>query len=94
MRRENDSTGGQPTVSGAVDFAAIAAACGYRHAVSCDSLDGFETAFRDLAGRGGPSLLHVKILPGSLAKLIRPTVKPPEVAQRFRAFLAAQKARA
>ena len=84
----HDSTGGQPTVSPSVDFAAIAAACGYARAASCDSLEGFEELCRRLSGGSGPSLLHVKIQPGSLAKLIRPTVKPPEVARRFRAFLA------
>jgi phosphonopyruvate decarboxylase len=30
----------------------------------------------------------VRIAPGSLPKLIRPTVKPKDVARRFRAFLA------
>jgi phosphonopyruvate decarboxylase len=84
----HDSTGGQPTVSGSVDFAAIAAACGYAHAASCDSLATFEELFGLLAAAPGPSLLHVKILPGSLPKLIRPTVKPPEVARRFKTFLA------
>lgn len=84
----HDSTGGQPTVSGSVDFAAIAAACGYRTAVSCDSLPAFEALFTQLSAAAGPGLLHVKILPGSLPKLIRPTVKPPEVARRFKAFLA------
>lgn len=83
----HDSTGGQPTVSASVDFAAVAVACGYRLALSCDSLAGFETAYREAAGREGPSLIHVRIQPGSLAKLGRPTVRPPEVARRFRAFV-------
>jgi phosphonopyruvate decarboxylase len=83
----HDSTGGQPTVSGIVDFAAVAAACGYRQAVTCDNLAAFEELFTALRAMPGPSLLHVKIRPGSLAKLIRPTVKPPEVASRFKAFL-------
>src|SRR6202012_2616416 len=34
---DHDSTGGQPTVSPPVDFAAVALACGYRHAFTCDS---------------------------------------------------------
>ena len=49
----HDSTGGQPTVSPGVDFAAVALACGYRYAASCGTLDGFESAFRDAAGRPG-----------------------------------------
>jgi phosphonopyruvate decarboxylase len=84
----HDSTGGQPTVSAAVDFAAVAAACSYRNAATCDSVDGFAELFDSFAKKNGPSLLHVRIAPGSLAKLIRPTVKPKDVARRFRAFLA------
>ncbi|MDT8331587.1 phosphonopyruvate decarboxylase [Roseomonas gilardii] len=84
----HDSTGGQATVSASVDFAAVALACGYRAAFSCASLDGFEAAFRQALAKGGPALIHARIAPGSMAKLGRPTVKPPEVARRFRAFLA------
>ena len=51
-----------------------------------------ETAIREAfaAARSsdGPHLIRVKIAPGSLDKLCRPTVKPPEVARRFKAFLA------
>src|SRR5215213_3609738 len=84
----HDSTGGQPTASPGVDFAAIALACGYRYAGACGTLDGFESAFRDAAGGPGPALIHLRIAPGSMAKLGRPTVGPAEVAQRFKAFLA------
>jgi phosphonopyruvate decarboxylase len=87
----HDSTGGQPTVSGAVDFAAVAAACGYRQTVTCNNLAAFDELFTALSAMLGPSLLHVKIQPGSLPKLIRPTVRPPEVASRFKAFLAGRK---
>jgi phosphonopyruvate decarboxylase len=86
----HDSTGGQPTVSASVDFPAIAAACGYARAATCDSLDGFGQLLGDFSKKQEPSLLHVRIQPGSLPKLIRPTVKPPEVARRFRAFLGAR----
>jgi phosphonopyruvate decarboxylase len=33
----------------------------------------------------------MRIAPGSMAKLGRPTVKPPDVARRFRDFLASWK---
>jgi phosphonopyruvate decarboxylase len=85
----HDSTGGQRTVSSLVDFAEIALACAYAFAASCDSLAGFERAVSTALARPGPSLVHVRIAPGSLANLGRPTIKPPEAAQRFRAFLAA-----
>ena len=41
----HDSTGGQSTVSANVEFADIAAACGYASAAKCDTLGGFEQAF-------------------------------------------------
>jgi phosphonopyruvate decarboxylase len=85
----HDSTGGQATVSPNVDFAAVALACGYASGTSADSLAGFERAFRATRDEPGPHLLHVRIAPGSHAELGRPTIKPPEVARRFRAFLAA-----
>ncbi|WP_043835995.1 phosphonopyruvate decarboxylase [Muricoccus aerilatus] len=84
----HDSTGGQATVSASVDFAAVALACGYRQAFLAESLDGFEAAFRAALAGGGPSMIHLRIAPGSMAKLGRPTVGPAEVARRFQAFLA------
>jgi len=83
----HDSTGGQPTVSEGVDFAEVAVACGYRLAISCDSLAGFEAAFGQAAVARGPSLVHARIRPGSIEKLGRPTVAPPDVARRFRDFV-------
>ena len=83
----HDSTGGQATVSPMVDFAGVALACGYAHAFTCDSAAGFEAAFALALGTTGPALIHVRISPGSLKVLGRPTIAPHEVAQRFRAFL-------
>jgi len=83
----HDSTGGQPTASPGVDFARVAVACGYRAGYHCDSLAGFEAAYRRAVRGRGPSLIHVRIRPGSMTKLSRPTVTPPEVALRFRAFV-------
>ncbi len=83
----HDSTGGQATVSATVDFAGVALACGYAHAFTCDSAAGFDAAFAQALGTAGPVLLHVRIRPGSLAVLGRPTIAPHEVAQRFRGFL-------
>ncbi len=86
----HDSTGGQPTVSASVRFESIAQACGYARAASCNSLEAFEELFLAYCALPGPCLIHVSILPGSLARLIRPTVKPFDVALRFKAFLAQQ----
>lgn len=84
----HDSTGGQATASPGVDFAGVALACGYRSAAACDGLDGFEEALAAALAAAGPHMIHMRIRPGSLAKLGRPTVKPPEVARRFKDFLA------
>ena len=82
----HDSTGGQQTVSASVDFAAVALDCGYAYAASCDDLEGLEQAWR--GSHGGPSLIHLRIAPGSMEKLGRPTISPTEVALRFKSFLA------
>ncbi|MBV8590591.1 MAG: phosphonopyruvate decarboxylase [Acetobacteraceae bacterium] len=83
-----DSTGGQPTSSHCVDFAGMARCCGYSLVFRANSAEGFQRAVAlALAGRG-PALIHARMRPGSMAKLGRPTVKPPEVARRFKAFLA------
>jgi phosphonopyruvate decarboxylase len=84
----HDSTGGQATVSPHVDFAAIALACGYRQAASCDCLAGFDAALREALAAEGPVFIHMRIAPGSLEKLGRPTIPPHEVARRFQGFLA------
>jgi phosphonopyruvate decarboxylase len=84
----HDSTGGQATVSPNVDFAMIAQACGYRTAWTCDEAGGFKEAMSAARSSDGPHLIRVRISAGSLDPLGRPTVKPPEVARRFKAFLA------
>ncbi|HEX6143392.1 MAG TPA: phosphonopyruvate decarboxylase [Geminicoccaceae bacterium] len=83
----HDSTGGQATVSPVVDFARVALACGYATGTVCDHLAGFEQALGAAFATPGPHLVHLRIRPGSISNLGRPTVKPPEVARRFRAFL-------
>ena len=84
----HDSTGGQATVSASVDIAGAALACGYARAWACDDLNGFERALKAAFAGPGPGLIHLRIAAGSMAGLGRPTVKPPEIAARFKAFLA------
>jgi phosphonopyruvate decarboxylase len=85
----HDSTGGQQTVSATVDFSDVALAAGYRSAYACDDLKGFEESLKAAFASPGPSLVHLRIAPGSLEFLGRPTVAPHEVAQRFKHFLKA-----
>ena len=78
----HDSTGAQATVAAGIDFAAIAAACGYAQAVR-----GTDTAsITDLlqAGRsGGPRFLHLKISRGTIDNLPRPSITPASVLARL-----------
>jgi phosphonopyruvate decarboxylase len=84
----HDSTGGQPTVSTSVDFAGVALSCGYSGAALADDPSGFEQAFAAALAKPGPHLIHVRIRPGSMDNLGRPTLSPRDVADRFMAFLA------
>ncbi len=83
----HDSTGGQPTASPGVNFSAVANACGYPNAHACDDLEGFGQALA-AAWRGhGPHFIHMRIAPGSMENLGRPTLAPAAIARRFRDFL-------
>ncbi len=82
----HDSTGGQATVSPIVSFTRVAAATNYRHAIRADSGDDVTRAVQET--RNGPTLLHVKTQPGSPKELGRPKIKPHEVGDRLKAFMA------
>ncbi len=78
----HDSTGAQFTVSSNVDFARVAQACGYAQVWQGDDVDLVDACLRSPTSRG-PRLLHIKIKPGTMPNLPRPTVTPPEVLQRL-----------
>ncbi|NWK54349.1 phosphonopyruvate decarboxylase [Verrucomicrobiaceae bacterium N1E253] len=83
----HDSTGGQATSSSTVDFAQIASACNYRNVYRADSLDQLSDCLDDSRRRHGPSLIHLKIKPGSPPNLGRPNIPPHQVKERFMQFL-------
>ncbi len=83
----HDSTGGQRTASGVVRFTGVAAAANYRNAVAAERREDVCAAVKQLRHAQGPSLLHIKLRPGSPKNLGRPTVKPHEVKERFMQFL-------
>jgi len=86
----HDSTGGQRTASGIVDFASVSAATNYRNAFAAEREQDVREALKLASSRPGPTLVHVRIRPGSPKNLGRPTVKPHEVKERFMAFLRSQ----
>jgi phosphonopyruvate decarboxylase len=83
----HESTGGQATVSHAVELQAVAAACGYPSAARLETPEELEARLRDGGAGRGPWFIHAPIRPGTLDPLPRPGVAPPDVAQRLRAFL-------
>jgi phosphonopyruvate decarboxylase len=83
----HDSTGGQATASPGVDFAAIAAASGYRSAVTAAGLEAVSSAIGRAVAAPGPHFLRTSIAAGSIEQLGRPSIAPSVVARRFRRFL-------
>ena len=88
--RHRDPSVAVPATGACAPFSAeIAAATNYRNACAADRAEDIRAAVRQLRGVNGPSLLHVKIQPGSPREIGRPTVKPHEVKERFMEFLRA-----
>ncbi len=77
----HDSTGGQPTASGTVDFCALAAACGYPVVERFNRPSDFATWLGSDAV--GPAFVHLPIV-SETGDLPRPEIHPREVAERFR----------
>ena len=78
----HDSTGAQATVSGGVSFAQIAEACGYAIALEGDDLSLLDALFAaDTNHR--PKFGHLKIRPGTIKNLPRPSLSPEDVLQRL-----------
>jgi len=78
----HESTGSQPTVSRALSFAGIAAACGYGLALEGDSLDALDELFAARAVRG-PRFAALRIRPGVDPEPPRPQLGPEQVRARF-----------
>lgn len=78
----HDSTGAQATVSANVNFADVAAACGYSLALDGDTPEVISALFEQEAS-DGPRFAHLKIRTGTLPDLPRPAITPPEVVQRL-----------
>jgi phosphonopyruvate decarboxylase len=86
----HESTGGQATVTHSIDLAAVARACGYPTVERFERPYELENALRDR--RPGLRFLHLKTRPGVRSDLPRPKIKPTEVADRLRRFLAEEAA--
>jgi phosphonopyruvate decarboxylase len=82
----HESTGGQATVSGGIDFAAVAAGCGYRTIWRVDTPEALEAAVAAAIAGDGPAMIHVKVAISAAADLGRPALAPAEVKDQFMAW--------
>ena len=82
----HDSTGGQATVSPAVSFATVAAGCGYAMAVESDELQCLDDVIR-AENAAGPRFVRLRIRPGTVDNLPRPTLTPHAVSRRLMAHI-------
>ena len=76
----HESTGGQATVSTAVDFPGLATACGYR-SVSSPASDGLD--FAGFLQTKAPAFMLIKTSRGVPEGLPRPSIKPADVVRRL-----------
>lgn len=77
------STGGQATASPSVDFAAVAAACGYRNAWSTDDARELAERVGEAHRAPGPSFIHVKISSAEPCESSAPSLTPHQVKAQF-----------
>jgi len=83
----HESTGGQFTVSGGVDWVGMAKAAGYPKAATVGSAEELGAYVRAWEASGGLAFVRVRIRQGAPEKLGRPKTKPFEVAERLAGFL-------
>ena len=76
----HESTGGQATVSPAIDFSMLAAASGYRHVCSATVN---VNRVSDFLQTKAPAFMHTHTTRGVPEGLPRPSVKPADVARRL-----------
>jgi phosphonopyruvate decarboxylase len=79
----HDSTGGQATASHNVDFARVAAACGYANAFYVHNTDELEQRVKEWQQNPQLTFIHLRTAKGSKKDLGRPKVKPYEVKERL-----------
>ncbi len=84
----HDSTGGQETLSGQVNFVELAASFGYPRAVSPGSIQEMIREIRQWKENPVLTMIHMRIQKGSMENLPRPKIQPFEVARRLRDFMA------
>lgn len=83
----HDTTGGQDTVSGNVDFPSLAANSGYPNAVEVNTIKEFVNEVEIWMEHQRLTFLSLRIAKGSKKNLGRPTVSPEQVKNRLMRYL-------
>lgn len=81
------SVGGQPTIGFDIDFCAVAAGVGYKHAWKVDSKKDLKKAVPELFTKEGPCLLEVCVSMDSRPDLGRPKSTPSDNKEALMEFL-------
>ena len=84
-----ESTGGQPSISSAVDLAALARSCGYPGVQKVFQLGLLEMALASCQPNSGPHLVLVKASIAPVKDIPRVSHTPVEIRDRFRAAVLA-----
>lgn len=79
----HDSTGGQDTVSATIDFATIAAGCGYSHVEVVYTIEQLETTITLWQQQPQLTFIYIPTTKGAKDNLSRPSIKPYEVKERL-----------
>jgi thiamine pyrophosphate-dependent acetolactate synthase large subunit-like protein len=70
-------TGNQPTPAGGrIDFVGLARAAGFEQAVAFEGAEAFDAALPDLLGTPGPTLVELRVDPGSEGPISRSAAEP------------------
>ncbi|MDR2500234.1 MAG: phosphonopyruvate decarboxylase [Treponema sp.] len=83
----HESTGGQFTVSGGVDYPLLARAFGYPQVFEADSPDALGRLVEDWGRKSGLCFIHAPAALGTIENLGRPRIKPPDETKRLRRLL-------
>lgn len=83
----HESVGGIPTAGKAINFVAVAQACGYEYTISIDNAKDLIETLHDVKLRAQLQFIEVKVSLGSSKNLGCPTIPPLENKQNFMKFL-------
>jgi len=82
-----ESTGGQSTTSITTNLAKIAKACGYKSISSITKVKDFQKVLENIKQYENPHFIHIKVKPGTVEGLKRPSDSPEDMKNNLMEFL-------